>query len=145
MANPMFEKLVAKKKAEGKGMSPSHQKAKGDVLGDLMDHLDGAGMEKVKGMKKVSVASTSKEGLTKGLDKAKELVDKVPGEDEEESALEASDEGSDAEESAESPEMEASEGSEGEAAEMSSEEKDAKIAELEAELAKHKSMSMGRI
>lgn len=144
MANPMFEKLIAKKKAEGKDMSPAHEKAKGTVLSDLMDHLEGMGMDKVKGLKKVTVASDSKEGLAKGLDKAKEIATQAP--DSEEGSEDESAEGSDAEEASESPAMEASEGEEGEAEEEKSpEEMKSEIEELKAELAKHKSMSMGRI
>ena len=73
--NKMFEKIIAKKKAEGKPMSPSHKKAKGSVLSDLMEHLGSMGLEKVKGMKKVSVASDSKEGLKEGLEKAESIVE----------------------------------------------------------------------
>jgi hypothetical protein len=78
MANPMFDKLIAKKQAEGKSMSAVHKNAKGSVLEDLMEHLSGAGMDKIKGMKKVSVASDSKLGLSKGLEKAKEMISKDP-------------------------------------------------------------------
>jgi hypothetical protein len=156
MSNPMFEKLIAKKKAEGKSMSPSHEKAKGTVLSDLMDHLEGMGMDKVKGMKKVSVASDSPQGLKAGLDKAKDLVSHTEeGEDEHDPEMSDSgpnpdvtdsdedSEGSDAEESGESPEMEASEDESSED-DKSHADKDAEIAQLKAELAKHK-MGMGRI
>ena len=73
--NELFQKMIAdKKKKAGKSMSKNHMEAKGSVLNDLMDHLGASGAETLKGLKKVTVASNSKEGLEKGLDKAKELA-----------------------------------------------------------------------
>ncbi len=140
----MFEKIVAKKKAEGKEMSPAHKQAKGSVLADLMDHLGSMGLDKVKGMKKVSVASDSADGLKKGLEKAKDLVNHTPeGEDEHDPEMSDSGpnpdvtdsdeeyEGSDAEEAGDDSAVEASE-------EDSHEKKDAEIAKLKMQLAMHK-------
>lgn len=111
--NPKFIKLMKKKEGEGKKMSSSHKRAKGDVLKHLMSEMDDMGAETLQGAKKVSVMADSKEGLEKGLEKAKEIVEqKVPSEDEE------------------SEEMEESEDSE----EESREELKAKIAELKAKL-----------
>lgn len=146
----MFEKLITKKKAEGKSMSPAHEKAKGTVLDDLMDHLGSMGVDKVKGMKKISIASDSTPGLKAGLEKAKDLVSHTQkGEDEHDPEMSDSGpnpdvtdsdenyEGSPAEESGYDQEEEASE-------EPSHEDKDKQIADLKAQLAKHK-MGMGRI
>jgi hypothetical protein len=113
----MFKKLVSKKKEEGKSISPVHKKAKGSVLEDLMQHLGASGLDKIKGMKKVSVAADSKEGLAEGLEKASELINHEPEESEDE-------------EMAESPEEEQSEDS--------PEALKAKIAELEAKLSMKK-------
>lgn len=129
--NKMFEKIIAKKKAEGKPMSSAHKEAKGSVLSDLMEHLGSMGLDKVKGMKKISIASDSKEGLKKGLSKAEEMVEggAEAADDSEMSdhgqGLEASEDESPEHEMMESPEEEKSE-----------EDKDAEIAELKAQLAK---------
>jgi hypothetical protein len=78
MENMALKKIIDKKKKEGKTLSPVHKEARSSVLEDLMDHLSDMGMDKVKGLKKVTVASDSKEGLAKGLDKATEMVGKSP-------------------------------------------------------------------
>ena len=130
--NPMFQKIIDKKKAEGKSMSPVHKEAKGSVLSDLMDHLEGMGMDKVKGMKKVSVASDSKEGLKTGLDKAKELVS---GHESDDSQVDDEMEESPEHEASESPEEESSEHEE-----KSPEELQAEIEELKARLEQLTSM-----
>lgn len=70
-----FKALMAKKKQEGNKMDPADVAAHSSVLGDLMSSLDSHGAEKVKGLKKVTVASNSDEGMKSGLDKAKEIVD----------------------------------------------------------------------
>jgi hypothetical protein len=92
--NAMFEKLMAKKKAEGKDMSPVEKTANKNVLGDLMSFLNNHEGEKLKGLKKVTVASDDPEGLKMGLDKAKDIIDK--GEDHgDEAGMEDSDEDQD--------------------------------------------------
>lgn len=78
MEHMALKKIIDKKKKEGKTLSPVHKEARSTVLEDLMDHLSDMGMDKVKGLKKVTVASDSKEGLAKGLDKATEMVEKSP-------------------------------------------------------------------
>lgn len=77
------------------GMDGMHKDAKMAVLQNLKKDAEGAMSGKLDkmGMKKVSVMSDSKEGVEKGLDKAKELV-----------------EGSPEEEASESPDEEAMEG-----------------------------------
>lgn len=70
-----FKKLMEKKRQEGKGsMGDVEASARGSVLHDLIGSLDQDGMEKVKGLKKVTVASNDQTGLNEGLDKAKEIV-----------------------------------------------------------------------
>lgn len=97
-----------------KKLSEVEKKASTKVLGDLRKHMQDMMGDKLKGIKKVTVASDSKEGLKKGLEKAEEIV----GDKEE------------AEEEIESPEMEASEDESLEGEELSAEEIDAKIKEL---------------
>jgi hypothetical protein len=57
-----------------KGMSPVEKKAKLAALKGTHDWASDALKEKLGGIKKVSVAADSKEGLKKGLEKAEELV-----------------------------------------------------------------------
>lgn len=97
--HPKFQKLLEKKKKEGKSLSDVEKEAKMGVVDDMKKMaMDEMSNDLHRGLKKVTVASGDKEGLKKGLDKAKELLDKAPGEEE-------------------SPEHEAQESSEEEAAE----------------------------
>jgi hypothetical protein len=123
--SPELQKMMHEKKRKGDTLSKPHAKAKGGVLQSLLDDMMGLDADKVKGLKKVTVASDSPKGLEEGLDKAKDML----GESE---MMADSEEGSE-QESEESPEMEVAE-HEGE--EESLEEKDEKIAELEAKIAK---------
>jgi hypothetical protein len=77
--NPMFQKMVEAKKAEGKEFSPVEKTASDKVLADLMHFLSGLEGDKLKGLKKVTVASNDPQGLTAGLDKAKAMVDGQEG------------------------------------------------------------------
>lgn len=127
-----LEKLMRKKAEKGDVLSKSHAKAKSGILQDLMDDMMGMEGDKVKGLKKVTVASNSPKGLEKGLDKAKELVGHAPMADEEMPEGEEMDEEESAEhEAEESPEMEVAE-HEGEEA------KDEEISDLKAEIEKLK-------
>jgi hypothetical protein len=151
-----FKKLIEKKKKEQGGeMDHIHAAAKGSVLHDLMSQMDGINGEKVKGLKKVVVASNDKEGLEHGLDKAKSLLgkmkddskeegyddqneeapDHIPTEHEEEEGQHDEHEVPD-HEATESPEEESAEhdGAEGD----NQEAEDARFAELEKEHAKLK-------
>lgn len=110
----MMKMLKSKK---GKELSAPEKQAKMSVLKDLHEMASKAMGEKLQGLKKVTVASDSKEGLEKGLEKAQELVG-GPGE-----------ESAEADEEAQEASEEASEG-EAPEAEMSEEELDAKLAEL---------------
>ena len=107
--NPMIKKLMEKKKAKGETLSPVHGKAKSGILQGLIDDMMGADSDKVKGLKKVTVASNSPEGLKHGLDKAKEIVANPDAESELADTSEEGgelEEGSEDEESSESAELE---------------------------------------
>jgi Ran GTPase-activating protein (RanGAP) involved in mRNA processing and transport len=124
-----------KKKADkGDVLSKSHAKAKSGILQDLMDDMMGMEGDKVKGLKKVTVASNSPKGLEKGLEKAKEIVGDAPMAEDEEMP--------EGEEMAEGEEHEAEESPEMEVAEHEGEEKEvedlkAEIEKLKEKLAKH--------
>lgn len=100
-----------------KKLSEIEKKASSKVLGELRKHTQQMMNDKMKGLKKVTVASDSAEGLKKGLSKAEELIKgKMPKEDDlltpEEGELDKAhglEEESEEEEASESPEMEASE------------------------------------
>lgn len=144
MADKTMEKLLSKKKDK---MDPEYKGAKMSALHELQKAMSEMMGDDVKGLKKVTVASDSSEGLKHGLDKAKEALDgddngphmkespeeleKDIHEDEdgrdEENCDEDEEEGSPEEEAEESPEEEASEGHD-----MSDEDLDSKIKELEA-------------
>jgi hypothetical protein len=70
-----FDKLLEKK---GKKLSGLEQRAKSDVLSGLQSEGSEPMGEKLAGLKKVSVAAPSQEGLEQGLDKAKELLGEMP-------------------------------------------------------------------
>lgn len=118
-----FTDLLKKKAAEQskEPTSPSHMHAKASAIKNLMGSLkEVMGGEIGEGLKKVTVASNSPEGLKKGLDLAKKVVptgmEEIPEESEEELS--------------ESPEFEASED---ESVEHGSDEQ-RKIAELEKQI-----------
>jgi hypothetical protein len=70
-----FKKLMDKKRSEGKGkMGDVESAARGSVLQDMIGALDQDGMKKVKGIKKVTVASNSEGGVKEGLDAAKSIL-----------------------------------------------------------------------
>lgn len=72
----MMKKLLEKKKSEGKTLSPMEKEARMGVVGALKKAAEGAMAD--KGLKKVTVASDSKEGLEKGLEMAKKVAQKAP-------------------------------------------------------------------
>lgn len=110
-----LEELLKK----AKPLSPEAAKAKATSLKEMMDMLkDGMGKD-IAGLKKVTVASNSPEGLKEGLEKAKDILNKKEIENPEEESLE-------------SPEEEKSEMSE-----------EAKIAKLEKELEELKAKKKG--
>lgn len=74
-------KLMEKKKAEGKEMSPLYKDSKMQKLQELKDEMSQMmkGDLSGDGMQKVQVASDNPEGLKAGLDKAKDLIDTKDG------------------------------------------------------------------
>jgi hypothetical protein len=100
-----------------KKMSPIEKKAKLAALKDAHGLASEMMKDGLGGLKKVTVASDSKEGLKKGLDKAEDMLGEQESEDEEMGAKEAS-------------ESEEFEDAQDESEPMSEEEIDAKIEEL---------------
>jgi len=83
-----FKKLLMKKKAQGKTLSPEAAEKKMEVIQELMESMGDDMGDKVKGLQKVTVAAKSKEGLIEGLEKAGDLLESKEdeeGEEEEES------------------------------------------------------------
>jgi hypothetical protein len=66
-----------------KKMSESEKKAKMTALKEAHGMASDMLKDKVSGLKKVTVASDSKEGLKKGLEKAEEIIGENESEDEE--------------------------------------------------------------
>lgn len=81
MLNKMMEKLLAKKRAGGDELDDAEKNAKMHVINAMRDMASSAMGEKLQGLKKVSVASDSDEGLAHGLDKAKEILSHKEHED----------------------------------------------------------------
>lgn len=63
----------------GKRMGPMAAKAKSKILEELTDDMMDMGADKIKGLKKVTVASDSPKGMEKGLELAKKVVAKKDG------------------------------------------------------------------
>jgi len=72
-----LHKLLLDKMKEGKTSEKGSksQKAKLEVLKEIMSMMKGATGDKLKGMKKVTVAAPTTEGLVEGLEKAGEIVE----------------------------------------------------------------------
>lgn len=68
----MLQKLMEKKGKDS--LDPEYKNAKMDVLKALHSEMGNLMGEDVKGFKKVTVAAPDKEGLSEGLEKAKEMV-----------------------------------------------------------------------
>lgn len=105
-----FMKLLAKKAKEQKGpMHGPKMDAKAAMAKELSDSLGSDILDGIKDMKKVTVASDSKEGLKEGLEKAEDILDKPEMEDsEDESEMEESEDESEMEEPSEDLESEIS-------------------------------------
>jgi len=105
----MDDKLKKLMKAKGdKKMHPIEKEAKMRSLGELHSMAKGMLGERLHGLKKVSVASDSKEGLEEGLSKAKDILDgKLSGNNVSDTSPEMAD--AMAEETLETPEEEAEE------------------------------------
>lgn len=135
--NEAFKALLQKKMSEGKGdMAPVDKEASDSVLSDLMDFLNQMQGDKVKGLKKVTVASNDPKGLEEGLAKAKQMVS---GHDEsgEDPAEEASESPEDEimEDEGDSDDEHSEDSHETSSPEMSPEEMKKQIEELKAQLA----------
>jgi hypothetical protein len=86
-----FKQLLMKKKMEGKMLNPEQAKAKMDVLEELMGLAEEGMGDKLRGLKKVTVAAPDKEGLKEGLEKAENILEsseEMSDEDEEEASEE---------------------------------------------------------
>lgn len=116
-----FRELLMAKKQQGKVLKPEMAQHKMEVIENLMEAMGEDMGNQLKGMKKVTVAAPDKEGLEEGLEKAKEVVEEAPMEEESED----SEESDDSEESEDKIEEKESD----EIAELK-----AKIAELQAKL-----------
>ncbi len=68
-------KMLMSKKKEGKTLSESEKKSKLQALGGMRDMASQMMGDKLKNLKKVTVASDSKPGLKAGLHKAEDLLD----------------------------------------------------------------------
>ena len=87
-----FMKLLAKKAREQKGpMHGPKMDAKAAMAKELSDSLGSDIMEGVKGMKKVTVASDSEEGLKEGLEKAEDVLESKMDKEDDESEEEMED------------------------------------------------------
>lgn len=131
-----FTDLLKKKAAEqaSEPTSPAHMQAKASAIKNLMGSLkDVMGGELHDGLKKVTVASNSPEGLKKGLELAKKVV--PTGMEDHNAPKPEGLEELDPEELQESPEFEASEN---EAEEEQGSDEDRKVAELEKQIAEIK-------
>ncbi len=120
---------MRKKAEKGDVLSKSHAKARSGILQDLAEDMMAMEGDKVKGLKKVTIASDTSKGLKKGVEKAEEMLDEEMPEGEEMAEGEEMEEGSE-----ESPEMEVAE-NEGEEKEV--EDLKAEIEKLKEKLAKH--------
>lgn len=96
-------KELMKKKGKKDDIDPTYKHAKMGVLKHISDMASGAMGDDIKGLKKVTVASSDREGLEDGLETAKKLVSKKG------KALDTNSFESGDEEMEESPEHEASE------------------------------------
>lgn len=71
-------KMYKEKKEKKPMMSDNEKTAKMSVLEELKKQASDAMGGKLKGLKKVSVMASDKEGLKEGLEKAEELVEEAP-------------------------------------------------------------------
>ena len=116
------------KKKDSKPLSDIEKAAKMNVVQSLSDHANEDLKGKIKGLKKVVVASDDSEGLKKGLKKAEEMIDGLPAE------MESEMEDEEAEELEEAPEdMDADEA-------VEESEEDLPIEEIEAQIKKFMEM-----
>lgn len=70
-----MDELMSKLAKKGKKLSPLEKKAKMDVVKELGSQAREMMGDKIKSLKKVTVASPSEEGLKMGLEKAEDLIE----------------------------------------------------------------------
>lgn len=87
MNDKMMQMLMARKK-EGKDLSAPDKKAKLEALTGMKSMASDMMSDKLKGLKKVTVASNDPQGLKSGLEKAKEMIEGSPEEEASESPSE---------------------------------------------------------
>ncbi len=75
-------KMMEKKEAK-KGLDPAYKEAKGGILKDLMKEMSAMAGGDLKGMKEVTVAAPSTEGLKEGLEQAEEILPEGESEEDE--------------------------------------------------------------
>ena len=78
-----FKKLLMEKAKEGKFIDKDKASRKMEVLGEIDEIMSGEMGDKIKGLQKVTVASPTKEGLEAGIEKASEVVEELPEEEDE--------------------------------------------------------------
>ena len=78
-----FMKLLEKKKKEGKTLDGDKMSSKMKVLKELRGIADEELGKDIPSLKKIAVASPTKEGLEEGLEKASDIVEEAPLPDEE--------------------------------------------------------------
>lgn len=102
-----FERMLEKKKKSGKEMSDVEQEAKMGVVKAMRDMASEQMGKKLGGLKKITVASDSPQGLKEGLAKVKDMMGLAKeGQEEDESGVEAMDDDQIADSGEESPEDE---------------------------------------
>lgn len=79
-----FKKLLLEKAKNGKFLSDSEKEAKMDVIKEMKGMMKGMMGDDIRGLKKVTVASDSPEGLKEGLEKAEDVIDAKMGDEESE-------------------------------------------------------------
>jgi len=72
--NDKMMKMLMKKKKEGKNLSDSDKEAKMKAIHGMRDMANEMLGSKVKGLKKVSVASNTEEGLKHGIGEAQKML-----------------------------------------------------------------------
>lgn len=70
-----FRELLKKKIKSGKMLDDNSAKARMETIDELDDMVGSPMLDKMKGLKKVTVASSSKAGLAEGLEKAQDMMD----------------------------------------------------------------------
>lgn len=68
-------KMLMDKKRSGKELQPGEKEAKMKVIKDLRQMAEQIMKDDIKGMKKVTVASPTQEGLKEGLEKAEDILE----------------------------------------------------------------------